>query len=254
MNEEKDGIEEEVEVREEGEEETSPPDDVFAEYPKHVESFECYFWLGERRTMWECAKIRFKETVPGCNETDIRYKTKMNSFYTKIKRWAWKEHWKEWVKRKETEDRIRNDAEMREKVVASQKNIMGYRALVQQGIVAFSRKLGKSVKLLNAIMSIEEQLMHPDIPTAHKKDAEERLKLLRKDLVDHGIEIRSFKEAKDMIELDVYLSKIVDQMPEQIIPDKRRLPESEADKVDRLMEYLRKKAPEAFVDAFEEKS
>ncbi len=46
---------------------------------------------------------------PGVSEI----KKKIDSFYRKIKRWATKENWDEWIKKKETEERRTREEEVR---------------------------------------------------------------------------------------------------------------------------------------------
>lgn len=58
-------------------------------------------------------------------------------------------------------------------------------------------------------------------------------------------EIKTFREAKEMIELDIYLSKTIDQQPEFGSMGEDKLSEEMAEKVDRIMEFIRKKAMES---------
>ncbi len=76
-----------------------------SEYPKHVESFETYYRLGEHRSLKQAALIRFQILVPNYPLDVPENKKKFDSFYRKIKRWAAKENWNEWVKRRERERR-----------------------------------------------------------------------------------------------------------------------------------------------------
>jgi hypothetical protein len=95
------GIDETVELDESGE----------LKYPAHIESFETYYYLGENRSLKEVALLRFQENVPNCPPNDPKSKANFNSFYKKVKRWAAKENWQEWIKRKEIEEskKRRND-------------------------------------------------------------------------------------------------------------------------------------------------
>jgi hypothetical protein len=60
-----------------------------------------------------------------------------------------------------------------------------------------------------------------------------------------GVEIKNFREAKEMIELDVYLSKILEQQPQPESASEVKLSEEMADKVDKIMEWIRRKAMES---------
>lgn len=82
-----------------------------SDYPDHVESFETYYYLGEGRTLKETAFIRFQQLVPNCPPDVPEFRPKFDSFYRKIKRWAEKESWNEWVKRKEIEERLKREKE-----------------------------------------------------------------------------------------------------------------------------------------------
>ena len=75
-------------------------------YPKHEESFLKYYNLGESRTLLEAAKKRYQELLIESKKRGKQIPTE-DSFYTKIKRWAQKENWKEWVLIKQAEDRRR---------------------------------------------------------------------------------------------------------------------------------------------------
>jgi len=224
---------------------TPPPQADISDYPDHVESFETYYWLGENRTLKETALLRFQELVPDCPPTDPRFPSKFESFYTKIKRWAAKENWKEWVKRKELEERTKREGEMREKIIQSQRNIVGYRGILQQGLVGFSRKVSRSTRILNRILQIEEVLARGELPDAARKEAEVELADLREDLRRNGIEIRSYKEAKECIELDLHLGRYLEELPDVTEHGKSRLSEGTAETIDKIMEILRKRAADS---------
>jgi len=214
-----------------------------SEYPNHSESFEIYYYLGESRTLRETAAIRFSQLYPNRSEDDPKFE----SFYTKIKRWAKKENWKDWVKRKEMEERQKREEQMREKIIQSTRNVVGYRGMLQQGLVAFSRRVQKTVRLLTQISRLEEAASRePDPARIAEMNAE--IRRLRAELMETGVEIRNFKEAKECIELDLYLARVLEQLPETR-PLDTKLTEDEVEKVDRIMEWLRKHAAEALADS-----
>jgi hypothetical protein len=210
-------------------------------YPQHSESFECYYWLGERRTLRETAIIRFRALVPDCPSTDPRFPTKFSSFYTKIKRWAKKEAWNEWIKRKDFEERVKQEEEIRTKVVQSQKNILGYRSLLQQGLFGFSRRVSKTTRLVNTLMQLDERIADPNIPEGAKKALEEAKSKLLFDIKSAGgVEIKNFKEASECIQLDLELGKILRELPAASSTDKVRLEEEKAERIDQIFEFFRR--------------
>jgi hypothetical protein len=62
-----------------------------------------------------------------------------------------------------------------------------------------------------------------------------------------GIEIKNFREAKEMVELDIHLSSILDRQPFLKLKGQDEVPllEEVRKKVDRIMEFFRKKAAES---------
>lgn len=57
-----------------------------------------------------------------------------------------------------------------------------------------------------------------------------------------GVEIKSFREANEMIKLDIYLTNTLDQLPHVKSEDRGVLPEEEAKKVGAIMEFFRRHA------------
>jgi len=192
------------------------------DYPQHVESFETYYYLGELRTLKATAEIRFRTLFPDCHPDSPEYKSKFSSFYTKIKRWAKKERWDEWVKRKEIEERSKREAEMRQRLESFQRTLRGYQALTRQAILAFSDKVRNTLALKRAV------------ETGNEAEAL-RLKQLPR------VEIKNFKELREMIELDLMITRTLEQQPE-MSPEEERLAHSEMEKIDTIMERIRKAA------------
>jgi hypothetical protein len=212
---------EEVKDRDEQQEKATLTDDISG-YPNHVESFETYYFLGESRTLKSAAYYRFQQTSPDCPPNDPRFTSKFESFYTKFKRWARKENWSEWVKRKEIEERHKREAEIRERLGSISRVLRGYQGVARQAIIVFSDKVKVSSELRQAVL-------HGDQPRIDGLMARER------------IEIRNFKELREMVELDIEISKILEQQPE--VPEERStMPEAAEEKVDKLMELLRRKS------------
>jgi len=192
-------------------------------YPQHVESFETYYFLGEMRTLKATAQLRFQALHPECPPDSPHYKSKFESFYTKIKRWARKENWEEWVARKELEERHKRESEMREKIGSINRTLRGYQGLIRQAIIAASDKVKNTLALRQATQEGDEA------------------KIARLSTMPH-MEIRSFKELKDMIELDIYVTKLLEQQPALAFEEGSRLSEDKAERVDQIMEALRKQA------------
>lgn len=192
-------------------------------YPKHVASFETYYYLGEMRTLKAAALIRFQQLVPDCPPDSPQFKTKFESFYTKIKRWAKQEDWDGWCIRKGIEERQKREKETRQKMMSLDKTIRTYQSLVRQALVVWSDKIRTSVELRNAIASGDEAKI---IALSQRE----------------RMEIKSFAEAKLMMELDFYLSKLLDEMPEVKDEAMEKIEEEERERADRVMEFLRKKA------------
>lgn len=66
-------------------------------YPYHLEAWKIYLGLGSGRTLKRTAEIYFEQAHP---QKEITF----DSFYVKIKRWARKENWMEWVTKKEMQE------------------------------------------------------------------------------------------------------------------------------------------------------
>lgn len=227
-------------------------DKDISDYPEHVESFETYYFLGEGRTLRETAIQRFPYLVPNCPPGHPDHPSKFESFYTKIKRWASKERWNDWVKRKEIEERTKREDEMRDRIIKSQKNLVYYRGMLQQGLSAFGRKVARATRLINEMVKLEEALSKEE-DEGRQADLTVRIAQMRNELVASGIEIRSYNEALKIIELDVQLGKYLEEIPEVQLPDRMRLEEGEAKKVDDIMEFMRRHSMEPGVD-FSKKS
>lgn len=219
-------------------------DEDISDYPAHVESFETYYWLGEGRTLREVAEQRFPYLVPNYPIGHPEHARKFESFYTKIKRWASKERWNDWVKRKEIEERSKREDEMRDKVIKSTKTLVYYRGILQQGLSAFGRKVAWATRLINEIVGLEETSSKEE-DAARKEAMITRIGQLRNELAGRGIEINNFNEAVKIIQLDVELGKYLEAIPEVQVPDKMKLEEVEMKKIDDIMEAIRRKARDA---------
>jgi len=174
------------------------------DYPKHSDTFELYYYLGEGRTLKKVAQLRFLQEHPDVTPGTPLYESKFNSFYTKIKRWSLKENWQEWVKRKEIEERSAREEEMREQAKGLTEMVKLYRKMVRYA-----------------------------------------LSQVAKDVKDGKIRVRSLTEAKTMIDLDIYLTQVLQQQP-QFLPSimERVLEEKDRRKVDKVFEFLHKRALE----------
>lgn len=192
-------------------------------YPKHSASFETYFYLGETRTLRASAFIRFQQLVPDCPETNPAFATKFESFYKKIKRWAEKEDWRGWCVRKEFEERQKREEEGRVKLMSMDRTLKMYQTLVRQALVVWSDKIKASIELRKAIAEQNQTKM---------------MELAAKEKV----EIRSFQDAKLCMELDIYLSDKLEAFPELRSAGAEKLAEEEREKVDKVMEGIRKHA------------
>jgi len=194
-------------------------------YPAHVESFETFYYLGEHRTLKETAVIRFQQLVPNCPPNDPNFETKFASFYRKVKRWAKAENWNEWVKRKEIEERQKREETMGEKKAHLSQVLKKYQDFIRKSLEVFANKAKLPVLL-------EEAIAKGD------KDAEAELR----ERLDRGegVEIRSFLEARNLIQLDVYLFQTMDQLPQIESEDRGVLAEEEAEQVDKIMEFFRR--------------
>lgn len=196
-----------------------------SEYPRHVESFETFYYLGEGRTLKETGIIRFQQLVPNCPPDDPNYEIKFASFYRKIKRWAKAEDWNEWVIRKEIEDRQKREEEMEAKTAHLSQVIKNYQDFVRQSLSHFADRAKIPMLLKQAIASGDTV-----------EEAELREKVRR----GEAIEIKNFKEANEMVKLDVFLFQTIDQLPPVVSIDRNDLPEEEFNKVDKIMEWIRR--------------
>ena len=197
--------------------------DIPLGYPKHVASFETFYYLGESRSLRKAAFIRFQQLVPDCPESSPRFNSKFESFYTKIKRWSRKEDWNGWCIRKDVEERQKRDAESRSKMMSIDRTLKMYQSLVRQALVVWSDKIKASIELRKAIAEGDNNKIL-DLSTRER------------------IEIKTFSEAKQMMELDMYLTKELDSMPGIRTMEKERLSEEHFERVDRVMEHIRKQA------------
>jgi hypothetical protein len=202
-----------------------------SDYPAHVESFETYYYLGEHRTLKLTASIRFKDLVPNCHPGVPEFKKKFDSFYRKVKRWATKENWNEWVRRKEIEERRTREIAAGESVKHLSEALRSYQDFVRQSLSHFAERAKIPMLLQEAIIS---------------GDAEAEAELREKVKKGEAVEIKTFREAKELIELDIHLSKMLDQEPMLTSVDGGSISEEEAMKVDRIMEWMRAKAAESF--------
>jgi len=198
-----------------------------SEYPRHVESFETFYYLGEGRTLKEAGIIRFQQLVPNCPPDDPNYEIKFASFYRKIKRWAKAEDWNEWVKRKEIEERQKREEEMEAKTAHLSQVIKNYQDFIRQSLSHFADRAKIPMLLKQAIASGDTVA-----------EAELREKVRR----GEAIEIKNFKEANEMVKLDVFLFQTIDQLPPVVSIGRNDLPEEEFNKVDKIMEFFRKHA------------
>jgi len=216
------GIDETVELDESGD----------LKYPAHIESFETYYYLGENRSLKEAALIRFQALVPNCPQDDQIFndqilKAKFDSFYKKVKRWAAKENWPYWISKKETEESHKRRDEVTEINKSLFKAVRSYQDLVRQSLAIFAEKA--SLPFL-----LKQALERGDTET--EKQIRDRIER------GEGVEIRKFREAKEMIELDVYLTNILAQHSQNESPSEAILSEEEADKLDKIMEFFRREA------------
>ena len=200
-----------------------------SDYPAHVESFETYYYLGENRTLKETAIIRFSQLVLNCPPNDPNYETKFASFYRKIKRWAKTEDWNDWVKRKEINERQLREKEVGEKTAHLSQTLKTYQDFVRQSLAIFAEKAKLPVLLKQAI---------------ERNDADAVAELRNRINRGESVEIKSFREASEMIKLDVYLFETVDKLPQTELEDRGVLSEEEAKKIDDIMEFFRRHSKE----------
>jgi hypothetical protein len=198
-----------------------------SDYPAHVESFETYYFLAEHRSIKETALIRFPQYVPNCPPNDPNFETKFASFYRKLKRWAKAEDWNEWVKRKEIEERQRREEEMMEKTAHLSQVIKNYQDFVRKSLAIFANKAKLPVLLEEAIAQGDSDA-----------EAEIRNRINR----GEGVEVKNFKEANEMIKLDLFLVQTMEQLPQIESTDRCVLSETEAKKIDDIMEFIRRHA------------
>ena len=202
------------------------------DYPRHVETFEIYYYLGESRTLKGAANIRFRQLVPDYHPGVPKFKRKFDSFYRKTKRWCKSENWHEWVKRKEIEERQKRENEVASRTAHLADALANYQELVREGLALFAEKARLPALLKQAIARGDESA---------EAQIRERIKN------GEGIEIKNFREAKEMVELDIHLASIMDRQPFPELKGKYEnpLPEEMREKVDRIMEFFRKKAAES---------
>jgi len=201
------------------------------DYPRHVETFEIYYYLGESRTLKGAASIRFRQLVPDYHPGVPEFKKKFDSYYRKLKRWSSSENWHEWVKRKEIKERQKRENEVASRTAHLSEALANYQELVREALALFAEKAKLPVHLKQAIARGDESA---------EALIRERIKN------GEGVEIKNFREAKEMVELDIHLATILDRQPFPELKGKYEnpLPEEMREKVDRVMEFFRKKAAE----------
>ena len=192
-------------------------------YPKHVESFETFYYLGEHRTLRAVALLRFPQYVPDCPQGSPLFKSKFESFYTKIKRWAKAEDWDGWCIRKRLEESQKHEKESRQKLMSLDKTLRMYQSLVRQSLIVWADKVKTSLELRNAL--------------AQGDDGKVAM-LATKD----RFELRSSQDVRLFMELDMYLAKQLDQMPSLSPEEQEKLTEAEKERMDQVMESIRKRS------------
>ena len=68
--------------------------------------------MKEQALLKGAATIRFRKLAANYHPGVSEIKKKIDSFYRKIKRWATKDNWDEWIKKKETEERRTREEEV----------------------------------------------------------------------------------------------------------------------------------------------
>lgn len=229
----------------------SSQEEIALPYPAHAESFETYYLLGEQRTLKAAALVRFNQLYPDIARNSPLFKSKFESFYTKFKRWAKVEKWREWVRIKDQQERQRLLEASRRQIIQNQQILQSYRALIQQGLLLFSRKVTDAVRILQTIQQLERRLLETQDQNL-RSQISAQLAPLYEQLEATGVGMKSFKEAKECIELDLYLSKVIDQLPRSVEVERQRLDEQEFEQVDRIMEAVMRVARRRFAEKVEE--
>lgn len=109
----------------------------------------------------------------------------------------------------------------------------------------FAKKAARSMKLVTETMKIEEMLDEPGISVMKKNELERRLDTLNTRISESDIRIKSLKEARECMALEVELGKVIDSLPEPGVEGKDKLPEKTAEKIDAVMEFFRRHAKDA---------
>lgn len=216
----------------------------FPDYPQHSETFETYYYLGDRRSLRECASLRFKQYFPDIPSTDPKYPTKFNSFYMKIKRWARKEGWNHWCRKKDKEVLKASQKETQERIMRTRQSVQAYRQVLQQAVFVFAKKAARSMRLVQKAMQIEELLDDPDVTPVRKSELERQLEHINERIESADIRIKSLKEARECMQLEVDLGKAVESLPE-VVDGTSKLSEEMAEKVDSIHEFFRKHAKDS---------
>lgn len=156
---------------------------------------------------------------------------KFDSLCRKIKQWDANESWDECVKRKENEGRKKREHIVESRTIHLTEALMGYLVFIRKGLIVFSEKARLPALLKQAIA---------------QGDAKAEATLRERIKSGEGVEIENFREAKEMIELDIHLSNLLEKQPHLEPEKERKLPEEMAERVDRLMEFIREKASESY--------
>lgn len=127
------------------------------------------------------------------------------------------------MKRKEIEERWKREEEMGEKTAHLSQVIKNYQDFIRKSLAIFANKAKLPVLL-------EEAIARGDSDA----EAEIRNRINR----GESVEIKSFREANEMIKLDIYLFQTMDQLLQIELADRGVLSEGEAKKIDKIMEFF----------------
>ena len=121
------------------------------EYPKHVESFELYYYMGEGRTLKKLAQLKMIQDFPDVTGGTPEYESKLNVMHTRVKRWSVREAWRAWIGKKEEEERASREEAMREQNKSLVETVRLYQKMIRYALSIAAKDIKDGViKLKNA--------------------------------------------------------------------------------------------------------
>ena len=136
---------------------------------KHKYYFELFYHLGIDRTIMKLVRMQMPRMFPELAPDSREYKTRLNSLYTKVSRWADKEGWAEEVEKRTKDNKRQSDVLVRDEEQTLTATVALYRRMVSyilqkfgEGVLAdqFRIKSLKEAKMMMELHMYLTELLH----------------------------------------------------------------------------------------------